>query len=279
MKRRFKCTIEYDGTDFSGWQVQTNGRSVQGAMEGALRDLFQEDVRLHGAGRTDAGVHARGQAAHFDADTRLDPYTIAKALNSRLPGEITIRGIESVSDDFHARFSASSRSYVYTISQERISLGRSYSWTVNGALNHAAMSEAASCIAGTRDFTTFSKLAEDQTHCFCHVFEADWTRGEERSVFRVRANRFLTGMVRALVGGLVQVGRKRIPAEGFAALLEARNRTLTPMLAPPSGLVLDRVDYDPADYEFIRGIMKKLAAEHRIDSTKVAEDAPDTASE
>jgi tRNA pseudouridine38-40 synthase len=263
--QRYRLLIEYDGTNFAGWQAQPEARTVQGTLEAAAAGILQQPVRAHGAGRTDAGVHARGQVAHVDASTALDEYTLRRALNARLPEDVTVRAVERAPSDFHARYSASSRAYSYTVTLERRSIGRSYAWHVFGRLRHAAMAEAAALLAGTHDFTTFSRLpSQPQAHAFCHVFEATWTLGDGAAVFAVRANRFLPGMVRALVGGLVEVGRGRIAAPDLAGLLERRDRAAAPMLVPAHGLVLERVEYEAGDFALVRRILDDLRARGAI---------------
>jgi tRNA pseudouridine38-40 synthase len=258
--RRFRITVEYDGTDFVGWQLQPNGRSVQGVLEQAAAQLFGTELRVHGAGRTDAGVHATGQVAHFDAVTRLDAYTVGRALNATLPPDVSIRDASVAAPDFHSRFSASSRSYEYTIATRRIAIERRMRWLVYPRLDVGRMMDAAACLPGTHDFTPFSKFSPKKDHCFCHVYEAAWSLREDACVFAIRANRFLHGMVRALVGGLVLVGRGALPVDAFASILEDGDRARTPMLAPPHGLVLTAVGYDPEEYEFMTGIIRDLRA-------------------
>ncbi len=257
-RRRYRLLLEYDGSDFVGWQVQTNGRTVQGELERALLHLFGEPTRVHGAGRTDTGVHATGQVAHFDLESRLDGCTMLRALNAELPPDITVRSAELVDPEFHARFSASSRSYEYSIVHERVSLARRQQWTLYVTLDHAAIHQAVDTLIGTHDFTTFSKYAPEISHHFCHVFDASWEHEAGVSRFRIRANRFLQGMVRSLVGGLVHVGRHRLSPSEFGAMLASCDRGRAPMLAPAHGLVLTGVAYDEADRAVVREIMEQL---------------------
>jgi tRNA pseudouridine38-40 synthase len=256
--RRYSIVVEYDGSDFVGWQLQPNGRSVQGVLEHALQKLFSTSVRVHGAGRTDAGVHATGQVAHFDIDRELDGDTMARALNAELPPDVTVRRAALVADDFHARFSASSRSYCYTIAHARNSLHRRTQWMLYAGIDHEAIRESITHLPGTHDFTAFSKLVPGLEHHYCHVFEASWEHDGGVTRFRIKANRFLHGMVRCLVGGLVQVGRHKLSPEGFAALLASRDRARAPMLAPSQGLVLTRVGYDATDRATVQAIMADL---------------------
>ena len=263
--RRFRMTVEYDGTDFVGWQLQPSGRSVQGTLEEGAERLFGSATRVHGAGRTDTGVHARGQVAHFDAATRLDPHTIGRALNAVLPADVSVRDLAVTPADFHARFSASSREYAYSLTQQRTSLHRRDRWIVYARLEHQRIQEAAALLPGTHDFTSFSKFSPTVDHCTCHMYETAWMVREESCVFTLRANRFLKGMVRALVGGLVLVGRGRMTVGQFGDILEAKDRAFTPMLAPPHGLVLTAVNYDPEDFAMMKGIISELRAGMRDD--------------
>ncbi|PLX28897.1 MAG: tRNA pseudouridine(38-40) synthase TruA [Ignavibacteria bacterium] len=256
--QRFKILIEFDGTDFVGWQIQPNGRSVQGEIEAALHKLFGVEPRVHGAGRTDAGVHATGMTAHFDLDKQIDAYTLRRALNAELKADITIREADIVDGDFHARFSASSRSYVYSVAHERISLDRRQQWILFARLDHDRLEEAVGRLAGTHDFKSFSKYVPDQTHHYCHVFEITWQRGDDVSRLHIRANRFLQGMVRCIVGGLVQVGRGKLSPDDLSNILAARDRSRAPMLAPPHGLVLTAVGYDQGDRTTISRIIDEL---------------------
>ncbi|MGB5073241.1 MAG: tRNA pseudouridine(38-40) synthase TruA [Bacteroidota bacterium] len=256
--KRFRLVVEYDGTDFAGWQLQSTERSVQGEIELALQRLFQVNVRVHGAGRTDAGVHATGQVAHFDLRSRLDGATVTRALNAELPADITVRDTTEADPDFHSRFSASSRAYEYTIVPERVSLFRRYQWILYATLDHDAILEAVNVLKGTHDFTTFSKRVANMPHHYCHVYDAAWEQEGELSRFRIRANRFLQGMVRCLVGGLVHVGRHRITPKEFASMLEGKDRGAAPMLAPAHGLVLTDVGYNQDERDLVGEIMHDL---------------------
>lgn len=256
--KRYCLTLEYDGTDFVGWQFQSKGRTVQGEIESVLQRMFGQSVRVHGAGRTDSGVHASGQTAHFDLACRLDAATMVKALNAELPADITARDCRIVEPDFHARFSASSRAYEYTIVDRRVSIDRRRQWSLFATLDHAAIREAVSCLTVTHDFQAFAKVVPGMPHHFCHVYHAEWETDGAYSRFRIKANRFLQGMVRCLVGSLVHVGRHRITPAEFVAILESRDHGRAPMLAPAHGLVLTQVGYDPAERAVVQAIMDDL---------------------
>lgn len=257
---RYKLTIEYDGSAFVGWQVQNNGRSVQGVLEDAVESVCGVSARVHGAGRTDAGVHASGQVAHVDLASALPPSTLLRALNARLPEDVALHAVEEVEQDFHARFSASSRMYRYTIAHHRCALLRSTRWMLYGNVDHAAIAQAVRVLNGAHDFTGFSKFSPELEHAWCYVFDARWESDGATSVFTIRANRFLHGMVRALVGGLVAVGRGKSSPADFEQILNARDRARTPMLAPPQGLVLTAVAYDAGERALVREQMRILGA-------------------
>jgi tRNA pseudouridine38-40 synthase len=257
---RYKLTIEYDGSAFVGWQVQNNGRSVQGVLEEAVLALCGVPTRVHGAGRTDAGVHATGQVAHVDIEGNWDAGMVLRALNARLPDDVALHAVEEVDEDFHARFSASSRMYQYTIAHQRLALRRHTCWMLYGAVEHDAICQAVPALLGSRDFTSVSKFTPDLDHAWCHVFDARWESDGATSVFTIRANRFLHGMVRALVGGLVAVGRGKCSPAEFVDMLEVRDRSRTPMLAPPQGLVLTAVAYDAEERALVREQMRILGA-------------------
>jgi tRNA pseudouridine38-40 synthase len=259
---RYKLLIEYDGTDFVGWQIQANGRSVQGVIEQAFADSSGKTVRVHGSGRTDVGVHARGQVAHVDLETTLTEEALRNAVNARLPHDVTVHAITSVPVDFHARYSASSRVYVYSIAHRRISIDRHRHWIVYGGFDHEAVARSVPLFHGTKDFTTFSKFAANQPHHFCHVFDARWESDGELSRFTIKANRFLYGMVRCILGALIRVGRGQCSPNEIARLVLERDRTLTPMLAPAHGLILDRVLYDHDERLLVSSIMKTLQAQN-----------------
>jgi len=241
--RTVKLTLEYDGTDFSGWQFQLNARTVQGVLESALRELLQQELTVFGAGRTDAGVHARGQVAHFLTTNAMGLRDLQKSLNALLPGDVVVRCVEEVDEKFHARYSALWRSYRYTISQEPIALGRMYAWFWSQRLDEELMGQCARLILGEHDFQAFSKVETEVKHFRCIVRLAEWKRTDGSLTFDIEANRFLYGMVRALVGTMVEIGRGYRPLDDFQRIMDSRDRRQAGMAAPPGGLVLEKVSY------------------------------------
>ena len=241
--RNIKLILEYDGTVYVGWQRQENGKSIQGEIESVLRQILQENVNLIGAGRTDAGVHARGQVANFRTCSTLDAHEVKGGLNSLLPEDIVVRVIEEVPFDFHARYSAKEREYSYLIARTETALMRRYAWCVKYLLDIGLMQKAAAMLIGDIDFESFSKMNSDVDHHRCTVISTEWHEEPSWMHFTIRANRFLHGMVRALVGTMIDVGRGYISLDEFAAILEKKNRMDAGMSAPAKGLVLDRVIY------------------------------------
>jgi tRNA pseudouridine38-40 synthase len=242
--QNIKLTIEYDGTGFVGWQIQPNGPSVQGELEKAIAQITQEHATTVAAGRTDAGVHARGQVVSTRIQKRLDLTAFAKSLNAVMPPQIVVITAEPVPDDFHARYSALARVYQYYLGLRPTAIGRDYSWYVGGFnIDLSLLDECASILIGEHDFESFCKSNTDVEHFRCIVEEAAWSKNASTLVFRIKANRFLYGMVRALVGTMVEVGRGHRPMSDLKEILEARNRTLAGMSAPAKGLFLEEIIY------------------------------------
>lgn len=241
--RNIKLMVEYDGTDFVGWQIQAHGRTVQEEIEKALGQILQEKVNVIGAGRTDAGVHARGQVANFRTQSTLSLNAIQGGLQGLLPEDIVIQAADEVDNDFHARFSAKGRIYRYYISKQPTALNRRFCWFVKFRLSTQWMSQCADSIVGTCDLTSFCVAKSDVKHHMCTVNFARWIERDAMLVFEIGANRFLHGMVRALVGTMVDVGRGYFTLGDFTKILEAKDRSAAGMSAPPQGLFLEQIIY------------------------------------
>lgn len=243
---RYKLTIEYDGTPFSGWQRQVNGPSVQEALENAVFALSSERVTVSAAGRTDTGVHARGQVVHFDLVRAFPPETVRDALNAHLrPAPVSVLDAVEAAPEFHARFDAIKRHYLYRIVTRKgpLALDRNRAWWIPYALDVDAMRNASHALLGRHDFTTF-RAAECQANSAVKTLDqADVVATDDGVLFRFAARSFLHSQVRSMVGSLVEVGRGRWLAEALAAALEAKDRARCGPLAPPGGLYLMRVDY------------------------------------
>lgn len=264
MSNRYFIHLSYDGTRFHGWQIQPNGISVEGEIERCISTIMRCDIDIVGAGRTDAGVHARHMVAHFDYPMiRKSPTTddmsavedsgevkpidcqqLCYKLNRMLPPDISISEIHPVDDDMHARFSATKRTYHYYIHTHKSPFERHYSWECHFNLDFSAMNEAAALLIEYEDFACFCKSHTDVKTTLCHVTEARWIQtGEYTWYFRVSANRFLRNMVRAIVGTLVEVGRHRLTIDGFRQVIEGRLRTQAGESMPGNALFLERIEY------------------------------------
>jgi tRNA pseudouridine38-40 synthase len=241
--RNIKLLIEYDGTKYCGWQRQENGPTIQAEIENVLTKVLQENINIIGAGRTDAGVHARGQVANFRTESPLGLGEIQNALNGLLPEDIVVHAVHEVPIDFHARYSAKERTYSYYITRRPSALTRSFSWHVKYDLKIDIMRWAAASIVGVHDFESFCKANSDVDHHRCNVMAARWEYEDTTLRFTIRADRFLHGMVRALVGTMVDVGRGYMPLDEFVKILEKKNRSEAGQAAPAKGLVLEEVVY------------------------------------
>jgi tRNA pseudouridine38-40 synthase len=243
---RYKLTVEYDGTSFAGWQRQANAPSVQQALEEAVAAFAGERVVVHGAGRTDAGVHARGQVAHVDLAADWRPDTVRDAANAHLrPHPIVVVAAAVVGPDFEARFSAVRRHYEYVLIDRRppLALERGRAWRVPVALDHEAMYAAAQHLIGKHDFTTF-RAAECQARSPVKTLDRlDVRREGEAVVVRAAARSFLHHQVRSMAGSLKLVGEGRWPPDRMARILKARDRAACGPVAPACGLFLMGVDY------------------------------------
>jgi tRNA pseudouridine38-40 synthase len=241
---RFKLTLEYEGTRYRGWQVQKNARTVAGEIGAAVRRLSgRTDFELYGAGRTDAGVHALGQVAHLDLETRLDPSPLCFAINDELPADIHVLRAERVSRRFHARHDAVARSYLYQVSRRRTALGKPFVWWVKDALDVGAMREAASAFAGLHDFRSFADGRKGAAETRVEVAGAVLAEAGSLVLIRVVGSHFLWKMVRRMVGVLVEVGRGGLRPAEVASLLHGDSELPARLTAPPSGLFLETVLY------------------------------------
>lgn len=241
---RYFLECAYHGHPFNGWQRQPSVPTVQAVLEAALSKILRQPTFITGSGRTDAGVHARQQFAHFDLATPLDdPAVLAFKLNNFLPPEIAIRRIFAVPDEAHARFSARWRRYEYHLSGVKDPFAHRLLYFYHRQPDVAAMNEAAAVLLRHGDFESFSLVKTDVNHFRCTLTEARWERRGDRLIFHVRADRFLRGMVRALVGTLLDVGLGRLDVAGFEKIILARDRRAAGRAAPPDGLFLVEVGY------------------------------------
>lgn len=242
---RYFITFSYDGSNYHGWQIQPNGNSVQAELQRALTILLRRETTVVGAGRTDAGVHARMMVAHFDTETALDDcrQTVYR-LNRILPRDISVSRVEQVAEDMHARFSATSRTYHYYIHTRKDPFCRAYSCELHYELDFEAMNGAAAVLMEYEDFGAFCKSHADVKTTLCHVTAARWHRTSDHSwYFEITANRFLRNMVRAVVGTLIDVGRHRLTIDDFRCVVEGRHRTEAGESMPGGALFLEDIRY------------------------------------
>ena len=241
---RYFVTFSYDGTRYHGWQIQPNGDSVQARLQGALSTLLRQEIGVTGAGRTDAGVHARMMVAHFDYDGALDCTQLAYKLNRLLPYDIAVEKVEPVSEEMHARFSATSRTYHYYIHTTKDPFCRAYSCELHYPLDFQKMNEAGLLLTGYDDFGAFCKAGADVKTTLCHVTEARWVQTSPTTwYFCITANRFLRNMVRAVVGTMIDVGRGRLSLVDFCKVIEGKRRTEAGESMPGNALFLEKIEY------------------------------------
>ena len=242
---RYKTTIEYDGTNYAGWQIQPNAKTVQQTLQDAIRQISGQSLIIHGSGRTDQGVHAKAQVGHFDLETRMKPLELLRGINAIVPGDIRIHKIEKVSDDFHARRSAVSKQYRYFIYNGQVmpALNRLYCAHVRHPLDAALMSEAAALLIGEHDFASFSSNRGEDEPTVRHLQQLDVLKRGKMIEIRTSANGYLYKMVRSLVGFLIRVGDGAEPVSATRELLDMKERTARVPTAHPQGLFLWQVYY------------------------------------
>jgi tRNA pseudouridine38-40 synthase len=242
----FKMTVEYDGTDFHGWQRQKNDRTVQETVEKALAVMTREQVVVIGSGRTDAGVHALGQVAGFKTRTRLDAHSFFRGLNSLLPPDVVVRRCEAVPNAFHARFDVKAKHYRYRILNRDIApaVGRRFVWHIRKPLDTAAMADAAAALLGSHDFKAFEGTGSPRSHSVRAVTVSRLlASGGDHLTYDIEANGFLRFMVRNIVGTLVEVGLGKLSANEIQKILQSKDRSRAGSTAPPQGLFLMKVMY------------------------------------
>lgn len=242
---RYALRIEYDGTQYHGWQIQQEVRTVQAEIEKALSRLTGQELRITGSGRTDAGVHAHGQIAHFDESERgFDTGVYYRGLNSYLPEDILIRECHSVGEDFHARFDARQRFYRYEITLEPIAIGRQYAWQVYREMDEEILQKAAGFIRGTHDFLSFQHAQSEIENSVCEISDSAWKIDGNRLRYLICGDRFLHNMVRCLVGTMIEVARNRFSLAEFESFIEQPDKEAPVVRAPAHGLFLDDVRYE-----------------------------------
>jgi tRNA pseudouridine38-40 synthase len=244
--RNIKLLIEYDGTEYQGWQVQPKGPTIQGILEEKLRLLTGDPIRIFGSGRTDSGVHALGQVAHFKTKSPMDIHSMQRALNSLLPPDIVIQKIEEVHEGFHARKDSKSKVYEYRILNRnlRSAFQRGYIWHIPQKLNLTEMKKATQSLIGEHDFSAFRTVGSPTRTTVRRVIRAEWRRGRDGLIrFEIEANGFLKQMVRSIIGTLVEVGKGKMKDVELQRILESKDRKKAGPTAPAQGLFLKEVRY------------------------------------
>lgn len=239
----YKLTIQYDGTNFHGWQSQNNAVTIQEVVTKGIEILVREKINLIGAGRTDRGVHALGQVANFRTEADPDLYRFKHALNGILPKEIAVKKIEKVNEDFHARFDAKSRTYWYLITRMKSPFYYKYSYLYPHNVDTAMLTAYADRFLGEHDFTGFAKELPQTDHCLCNIYSAQWKRFQNVLLFRIEANRYLHGMVRSIVGTMLTGLKHHEPAEWINEIIDAKDRNRTGYAVPSNGLYLTKIQY------------------------------------
>ena len=241
---RFRLDLEYVGTRYSGWQDQKNARTVQGALNEAVRRVAKRtDFESYGSGRTDSGVHALHQVAHLDLESRLPPETLRRALNDELPADIHLLGLAKVTRQFHARHSAVARSYLYQISRRRTAFGKPFVWWIRDPLDAKAIAATGRVFEGMHDFRSYSDADPAEGSTRVKVDRVLVEEASELVLVRVLGSHFLWKMVRRLVGVMAEVGRGGLTVADAERFLREESELPAPLTAPPSGLFLERVMY------------------------------------
>ncbi|WP_232825769.1 tRNA pseudouridine(38-40) synthase TruA [Algoriphagus litoralis] len=241
--KRYFLELSYKGTPFHGWQIQKNAFTVQECIESALSTYFRHPIYITGSGRTDTGVHASMQVCHFDLTDDRPGENFLKAINAILPKEISIHSIREVKPDANARFSARRRSYVYQLIFRKNPFLTDLAWHSFQFPDVEKMNEAAKALLRHEDFECFSKVHTEVNHFRCEIISAYWEQKEDRLLFHITANRFLRGMVRAIVGTLMEVGLGFRKVDSMDELIQSRNRALAGKAAPAKGLFLNQIIY------------------------------------
>ena len=244
---RYFLELAYNGTNYHGWQIQKNAHSVQAEIQNALSTLLRQPIEILGSGRTDTGVHAIQQFAHFDVEQALEEDAFVKKLNGILPPDISIYRLIRVTPDAHTRFDATQRHYIYRINREKTPFLRDFSYYHFHKLDVAQMNKAGKILLNHKDFQCFSKVHTDVNHYLCDISQAVWKEetyyNTKLLVFYVGANRFLRGMVRAIVGTLLNVGNGKISLEEFEQIILSKDRKQAGWSVPAQGLFLAKVEY------------------------------------
>ena len=241
----YKLIIQYDGTNYAGWQIQKNAETIQKKIVDALEVITKENVNLIGSGRTDSGVHAFGQVANFRSQQEHDLYRLKYSLNSVLPNDIAVKEMEKIDESFHSRFDAKNRSYIYIFTHIKSPFYEKYSchYPPVKKINVSSLNELSKNLLGEHDFTSFSRKNSDVEDKNCTISEIHWRRSEDKTIFYITANRFLHGMVRTIVGTLIYAAERNLDKEYLMNVFAANDRSKADESVPSKGLFLFKVRY------------------------------------
>jgi tRNA pseudouridine38-40 synthase len=241
--KNYKLIIQYDGTNYSGWQIQKNSESIQQSITEVIEVLLKEKINLIGSGRTDSGVHAIGQVANFRTETEIDIFRFKHSLNSILPSDILVSAIEEVDTEFHARFDAKKRTYLYLITQRRSPFYKNYSYFYPRKIDLEKLNSLSKLFICEKDFTSFSKKNSDIENKNCTIYKAFWRNKGEVILFSIQASRYLHGMVRTIVGTLLNAQDQDNPENFIQEIFNSKNREEAFESVPAKGLFLYKVEY------------------------------------
>ena len=241
----YKISIQYDGSNYFGWQSQPSGRTIQDNIVKAIHQITHQNINLIGSGRTDSGVHALGQVANFSLDTEIDEVKFRKSLNSLLPADIAVKSIKEVHENFHARFDAKRRSYLYFISQDKSPFldKFTYQYPYFNKINMSHLKSLSNVLIGKHDFTSFCRSNTDTENKICSIYELNWKMTRDLLIFKIEADRFLHGMVRTIVGTLLSLSQKSKLPSVLETILMDKARSSAGEASPSKGLFLFKVKY------------------------------------
>lgn len=240
---KFFFEIAYHGKNYAGWQNQANAIGIQSVIENALSQMFRKEIKIIGSGRTDTGVHCEQQFFHCELEKEIEYESLIQKLNSFLPRDIVVKDIRKVKPDANARFDAMERTYHYRITRKKNPFLEGLAWHFFKPVDLQTMNEAAALLLGEHDFECFSKVNTDVNHFLCNIKKAEWKEEGQRLEFTITANRFLRGMVRSIVGTLLDVGTGKTSMKEFQAIIQSRDRKRAGANVPPQGLYLIKVKY------------------------------------
>lgn len=241
--KNYKLIIQYDGSNYSGWQIQKNSGSVQQTISESIEVVLKEKVNLIGSGRTDSGVHAIGQVANFRTETVIDIYRFKHSLNSILPSDILVSSMEDVDFEFHSRFDAKKRTYLYLLTQTRSPFYKNYSYFYPRNIDIEKLNSLSSLFLGEKNFTSFSKKNSEIENKNCTVYKSFWRKRGELILFSIKASRYLHGMVRTIVGTLLNAQDQKDPENFINEIFNSENREDAFESVPAKGLFLYKVEY------------------------------------